>query len=80
MTALTPDLEQALADLRAARQHALNVLVLCSGYVDVRAAEGDPRAQDLARLVASAHDRLTATDINAVTIREQHASRGIAGD
>ncbi len=64
---------QATTDaLKAAHQHALNVLVLCSGYVDVRAAEGDPRAQELARLVASAVDELTVVNIDAVTTRETY--------
>lgn len=66
------DLETTVTDLKQARDHMYRVLVACSGYVDVRATEGDARAQSLARLVSSAHDRLTATNISAVTTREQY--------
>lgn len=53
--------------LKDARRHMTRALVLCSGYVEQRALEGDERAVDLARLVVSAHDGLTITNITAVT-------------
>jgi hypothetical protein len=66
------DLDQAAADLKAARQEVHDVLAMCAGYVDMRAASGDPSAQHLATRVAAAHDRLTATSIAAATVKEQH--------
>jgi hypothetical protein len=61
------ELDRVARDLKAARNQALNVFALCSGYVDVRAAEGDPRAVELAGMVASAHDQLVIANIDATT-------------
>lgn len=66
------DLDKAADDLRAARKETYLALTLCAGYVDALALAGDPTAQHLAARVAAAHDRLTATNIAAITAKELH--------
>jgi hypothetical protein len=70
------ELDRVARDLKTACDDALYVFALCSGFVDVLAEEGDPRAVDLARLVAAAHDQLTDREHRRID-RRPRSRRGM---
>jgi hypothetical protein len=68
---MTRDLDDAAAELDAAKEHLRGVLVVAAGYVERRAAEGDPEAAELARLIAGAFDQNVVAGIAGRTALEE---------
>jgi hypothetical protein len=69
------DVDVVAAELDGAKRELRAVLVLCSTYVDRRAATGDPEATALAALIRSAFDRQACAAVAATTVIEE-ARRG----
>jgi hypothetical protein len=67
----TTELDLAADALSEARAHLHRVLVIAAGYVDRKAAEGDPEAVELSALIAGAFDTMTCAAIGAQTTIEE---------
>jgi predicted transcriptional regulator len=64
-------LDEAAEALSEARSHVVRTLVVAASYVDRKAAEGDPEAQELARLIEGAFATMTCVGIGATTTIEE---------
>jgi hypothetical protein len=64
-------LDETAENLLEARRHVVATLVVAAGYVDRKAAEGDPEAQELAHLIAGAFSTMTCVGIDATTTLEE---------
>jgi hypothetical protein len=67
------DFDEMLAVLADARAEVRRTIVATTCYVDRKAAEGDPEAIELSRLIASAFDGLTLSNIAGATFLAEHA-------
>jgi hypothetical protein len=65
------ELDEVAGELDDARHDVLSALVAASVFVDRRAAEGDPEAVRLSRLIAGALDRSTCAAIRGRTLIEE---------
>jgi hypothetical protein len=69
------ELDAAADELHGSHRHLMAVLVLCAGFVERRAAEGDAEAQQLAPLIAGAFATSTCAGIRAKTAIIEEAKR-----
>jgi hypothetical protein len=69
------ELDRAAEALEDARKHLLRTLVVAAGYVERRAATGDPEAVELSALIAGAFDTMRCVGIDATTTMAERNTR-----
>jgi hypothetical protein len=70
------DLDAISAELVAAKRQLRFALVLAAGYVEAAAAEGDPTAIALNRLLCDSFDRVTVANIAGTNTAMEERNRG----